>query len=495
MSDEPVRVRIAPSPTGAPHIGTAYMALFDYAFARHYGGQFVLRIEDTDRKRYDEASARAILEALEWLGLTPDEGPTIGGAVGPYVQSQRLPIYRQHAQQLVEAGHAYHCFCAKERLAEMRAAQEAAKQDVKYDRHCLRTLSAAERRRRAEAGESHVIRMKMPDTGMTTFTDLIRGEISFENALIDDQVLIKADGYPTYHLAVVVDDHLMGITHVTRAEEWISSTPKHIVLYRMFGWDLPRYAHFPLLRNPDRSKISKRHGHTSLSWYRGEGFLPEALLNYLALLGWSHPQEKDLFSLQELIEEFSFERFNQTGPIFDLEKLRWMNSVYIRELPIRELYARVQPFLHRSGILPANPTSEEAAYAQRCLALEQGKAHTLADFPALVSFMFDSNFDFEEEAVTAWLRPAPEHVRPAFYQQIEKIAPLPNDALTWEQYEKIARAVAAELGVSAGKVIHPTRVAMSGRTRGPSLFHLMEALGKDEVLHRFKRAIDVTRGE
>ena len=495
MNEKPVRVRIAPSPTGDPHIGTAYMGLFDYAFARQSGGQFILRIEDTDRERYNETSERAILEALEWLGLRPDEGPGIGGPVGPYVQSERLPIYREHVAQLLAAGHAYHCFCSKERLAEMRAAQEAAKQEVKYDRHCLRTMSDEERRRRAEAGEPHVVRMKMPDRGATTFDDLIRGEISFENALLDDQIILKADGYPTYHLAVVVDDHLMGISHVTRAEEWISSTPKHLVLFNMFGWERPQYAHFPLLRNPDRSKISKRHGHTSINWYRNEGFLPEALLNYLAQLGWSHPEEKEIFGRQELIEKFSFERFNKTGPIFDLEKLRWLNGVYIRELPIDKLYDLAAPFLQRAGILPASPTPEEVAYAKRALALEQGKAHTLSDFPDLVSFIFDPEFEYEDEAFKKWLRPAPEHVRPAFYKQIEKIDPLPESELTAEKYEEIARGIAEELGVGAGKVIHPTRVAMSGRTKGPSLFHLMEVLGKEEVLHRFNRAIDIARGD
>ena len=495
MNDKPVRVRIAPSPTGDPHIGTAYMGLFNYAFARQSGGQFILRIEDTDRERYNETSERAILEALEWLGLRPDEGPGLGGPVGPYVQSERLPIYREHVAQLVAAGHAYHCFCSKERLAEMRAAQEAAKLEVKYDRHCLLTMSDEERRHRAEAGEPHVVRMKMPDRGATTFDDLIRGEISFENALLDDQVLLKADGYPTYHLAVVVDDHLMGITHVTRAEEWISSTPKHIVLFNMFGWERPQYAHFPLLRNPDRSKISKRHGHTSINWYRNEGFLPEALLNFLALLGWSHPEEKEIFGRQELIEKFSFERFNKTGPVFDLEKLRWMNSVYIRDLPVAKLYELAAPFLQRAGVLPTEPTPEEAAFAKRALALEQGKAHTLADFPDLVSFIFDPEFELEEEALAKWLRPAPEHVRPAFYKQIEKIDPLPESELTAEKYEEIARSIAEELGIGAGKVIHPTRVAMSGRTKGPSLFHLMEVLGKNEVLHRFNRAIDLARGD
>jgi glutamyl-tRNA synthetase len=494
MNDKPVRVRIAPSPTGDPHIGTAYMELFDYVFAHQSGGRFILRIEDTDRERFNESSAQAILDSLNWLGLTPDEGPTIGGPVGPYVQSERLPIYKKHVEQLVEAGQAYHCFCTKARLTEMRAAQEAAKQDIIYDRHCLNTLSDEERRKRAEAGEPHVIRMKMPQSGVTTFTDLIRGEITFENALLDDQIILKADGYPTYHLAVVVDDHLMGITHVTRAEEWISSTPKHIVLFNMFGWEIPQFAHFPLLRNPDRSKMSKRHSHTSLRWYREQGFLPEALLNFLALLGWSHPQEKEIFTLQELIEKFSFERFNKTGPIFDLEKLRWMNGLYIRELPIDRLYELAAPFLQRAKVLPENPTPEAADFAKRCLALEQGKAATLADFPDLVSFIINPNFEFEDEALSKWLRsatadkPAPEHVLPAFNKLMEKIGALTESAPTAEIYEAILRAVAEELGVGAGKAIHPTRVALSGRTKGPSLFHLMELLGKEEVLRRLKRA-------
>ncbi|NIM05330.1 MAG: glutamate--tRNA ligase [Armatimonadetes bacterium] len=495
MNERPVRVRIAPSPTGDPHVGTAYVGLFNYVFARHCGGKFLLRVEDTDRERFKETSARNILDALAWLNISPDEGPEIGGPVGPYVQSERLAIYKQHAEELVETGHAYHCFCTKERLSEMRAKQEAEKADTRYDRFCLSQLTPEERRKKALEGEPHVIRMKMPDSGSTAWTDLVRGEVSFENALLDDQVLLKADGYPTYHLANVVDDHLMGITHVIRAEEWVSSTPKHIALYEMFGWEIPQFAHLPLLRNPDRSKISKRQSHTSLSWYRDEGFLPEALLNFLALLGWSHPQEKEIFSLQEMVEKFGFERFNKSGPVFDLEKLHWMNGLYIRELSDEDLYTRAAPFLQKAGILPADAGPEEAAYAKRCLVLEQEKARTLADFPGLVSFMIDPDFDYEEEALKKWLRPAPEHVRSAFHKQIEKIDPLPESELSAEKYEEITRAIAEELGVGAGKVIHPTRVAMSGRLKGPSLFHLMELLGKTAVLHRFNRAISIARGK
>ncbi|HEY3417763.1 MAG TPA: glutamate--tRNA ligase family protein, partial [Armatimonadota bacterium] len=291
------------------------------------------------------------------------------------------------------------------------------------------------------------------------------------------------------HLANVVDDHFMKITHVIRAEEWISSTPKHLVLFRMFGWEPPRYAHLPLLRNPDHSKISKRYGHTSLNWYREEGFLPQALLNFLALLGWSHPEEKEIFSLQELVEKFTFDRFNQSGPVFDLEKLRWMNGIYLRELPFDELYALVEPFLQRAGLLPEHPSAAERDLARRSLELEKDKARTLAEYPALISFMLQRDFPYEEEAVAQWFKPAPAHVRPALTRMIEQIEAQPDSVLTPERYEEIVRGVATELGVGAGKVIHPTRVALSGRTKGPSLFHMMELLNKQEVLARLRCAL------
>ncbi len=493
MITTPARTRIAPSPTGDPHVGTAYIGLFDYVVARQSGGQFVLRIEDTDRERYSASSADAILAAMRWLGITPDESPEVGGPVGPYIQSERTALYRDYAAQLVADGHAYYCFCTKERLAEMRAHQEEAKESVMYDRHCLCAHTAEERADMVRDGVPHVVRMMMPREGSTGWDDLVRDEVVFENALIDDQVLLKADGFPTYHLANVVDDHLMHITHVIRAEEWISSTPKHLVLYQMFGWTPPRYAHLPLLRNPDRSKISKRFGHTSLHWYQAEGFLPQALLNFLALLGWSHPDETEIFPLEELVEKFTFQRFNKTGPIFDLEKLRWMNGVYIRNLDMATLYPLVEPFLIAAGLLQAEPTPEERAFAQACIALEREKVRTLNEYPALVEFLFDPNFTFEDEAVQKWLRPAPAHVKPAFRALLVRLDALPDADFTPEALEAATRAVAEELGVGAGKVIHPTRVAMSGRTKGPSLFHLMALLGKADVAYRLNRALEIAK--
>jgi glutamyl-tRNA synthetase len=469
------------------------MCLFDFAFARHNGGQFLLRLDDTDRERYVETSAHNILEALRWLGLTPDESPEVGGPYGPYVQSERLALYTHYARVLLDAGHAYYCFCTKERLAEMRAAQETAGAPIMYDRHCLCSMTDEERAARVRNGEPHVVRMKMPREGVTTFHDLIRGEVTFENALIDDQVLMKADGFPTYHMATVVDDRLMEITHITRAEEWLSSTPKHITLFNMFGWEVPQFAHFPLLRNPDRSKISKRQGHTSLRWYQAEGFLPEALLNFLALLGWSHPEEKEVFGLPELIEKFTFDRFNTSGPVLDIEKLKWMNGVYIRDMALDDLYPRVEPFLIAAGLLQAHPVPEEQAFAKACIALEQEKARQLTEFPYLIAFLLNPNFDYEDDAVAKWLRPAPEHVRPALQQLHARIAAM-DEPLKADELEAAVRAIAEVLGVGAGKVIHPVRAALSGRTKGPSLFHFMELLGKADVLYRLERTLDMMKG-
>src|SRR5688500_11179667 len=294
-----VRVRIAPSPTGDPHVGTAYMALFNRAFAHKRGGKFVLRIEDTDQVRYNPTSVAEIIESLGWLNLMPDEGPGIGGEYGPYVQTERRALYAKYAHLLLESGHAYRCFCTSERLAEMRKEQQARKEPTGYDRRCLR-LSPDEIQRNLDEGLPYVIRMKTPDEGSTVFMDAIRGEVSIENRVLDDQVILKSDGLPTYHLAVVVDDHLMEITHILRAEEWISSAPKHILLFQAFGWPLPVFAHFPLLRNSDHSKISKRKNNTSIKWYREQGFLPEAMVNFLALMGWSMPDGSEVFTYEDV---------------------------------------------------------------------------------------------------------------------------------------------------------------------------------------------------
>lgn len=327
----PPRVRIAPSPTGDPHVGTAYVALFNLAFARRHGGKFLLRIEDTDRVRSTRASEEMIFESLRWLGLQHDEGPDVGGPFGPYRQSERGEKYKEWTQILIDKGAAYTCFCTAQRLDEVRKIQQAAKQPTKYDGHC-RHLPTDEVARLRASGAPYVVRLKVPVDGETRFTDLIRGEIVIANGQLDDQVLMKSDGFPTYHLANVVDDHLMGITHVMRAEEWIPSTPKHILLYAAFGWEPPAFAHVPLLRNPDKSKISKRKAPTSLRWYALDGYLPDALVNFLALQGFSMPDGAEQFSFEDMQKHFDFSRITTSGPVFDMKKLDWLNGMYIRRL-------------------------------------------------------------------------------------------------------------------------------------------------------------------
>ena len=326
-----VRTRIAPSPTGDPHVGTAYIALFNYAFAKQHDGQFVLRIEDTDQGRSTTASEQAILDALRWTGLDWDEGPNVGGDFGPYRQSERREHYETHCQSLVDAGHAFHCFCSAEELDAMRAEQMAAKQTPRYDGRCAR-LTADEVSQRLTEGQAHVIRMRIPTGGHCIVYDRLRSDIQIPWSQVDMQVLMKADGRPTYHLANVVDDHLMGITHVIRGEEWIPSVPKHQLLYQYFGWEMPELCHLPLLRNPDQSKLSKRKNPTSILFYRDQGFLPEAVLNYLGRMGWSMPDEREQFSLEEMVGAFDIDRFSLGGPIFDLKKLTWLNGQWLKNI-------------------------------------------------------------------------------------------------------------------------------------------------------------------
>ena len=475
------RLRIAPSPTGDPHVGTAYMSLFDVAFARRHGGQFVLRIEDTDRNRYLADSERSILESLRWLGLDWDEGPDLGGPYGPYRQSERLPLYREQAERLIAAGHAYRCWCSPERLGRVRKEMEARKEPPKYDRLCL-GKTEAERRALGETTERSVIRMLVPDEGVTGFDDLIRGHIEFENRLIDDQVLLKSDGFPTYHLAVVVDDHAMRITHVTRGEEWISSTPKHVLLYRWFGWQLPKFAHFPLLRNENRSKVSKRKNPwATLPWFRENGYLPEALLNFLALMGWSMPDGREVFGLSDVIEHFSFERVSTTGPIFDLNKLEWLNGHYIRQLPIGELAERVRPFLERAGI----GVAADDPYLLAILPLIQERLKRLAEAPELVELFFRARGDYDPGLLVpkgldgATVR----ELLAAAAERVRGIEPFAHETLEAE-----LRALAAERGVKTGQLFMALRVACTFSTVSPPLFETMAVLGRERVLERIADA-------
>ncbi len=477
-----VRTRIAPSPTGDPHVGTAYVALFNYAFARQSGGSFILRIEDTDRQRSSAASERMIFASLAWLGLSWDEGPDVGGPHGPYRQSERSEIYRRHAEMLVASGHAYPCFCDRERLAALRERQREAKGALGYDGHCRR-LDRDEAAARRPAGEEHVIRLAMPSEGTLEVRDLLRGVISFDAAQLDDQVLMKSDGFPTYHLANVVDDHLMEISHVIRAEEWISSLPKHVRLYQAFGWELPVFCHLPLLRNADKSKISKRKNPVSITYYQRAGFLPEALLNYLALMGWTMPDEREEFTVAELVEHFTLERISLGGPVFDLDKLAWLNGRYLRGLSPEELLAR----------LKRGPLGDD--YLLQVLPLVQERIDRLEDFVAYAAFFFTGDVSYDEEArkkLVAKKKTAAETAA-ILADLVEGVV---DPALEWTAalLEERTQAFLAERGLSAKEVYMPVRVAVTGRAATPPLFETMAVLGKEVCRRRLRAAADVLRG-
>ncbi len=476
-----VRVRIAPSPTGPPHVGTAYIGLFDYAFARHAGGKFVLRIEDTDQERSTKESEEAILRALRWLGLEYDEGPDVGGPYGPYRQSERTDIYREHAMKLVATGHAYHCFCTRERLSQMRKEQQKRKQPPMYDGTC-RELSADEVRSRLDAAEPAVFRLKVPREGETAYTDLVRkkGEpVVFQNRHIDDQVLLKSDGFPTYHLANVVDDHLMEITHVVRAEEWVNSTPKHIMLYKAFGWEPPKYAHMPLLRNRDKSKISKRKNHTSLDWYREHGFLPEAMLNFLALMGFSAEEGEEVFDLDAMVRDFSWDRIKTSQPIFDVDKLEWLNGVYIRELGVDELIERLRPFAE-AGRLDQGETT------RKMVGIIQERLKTLDEFDKWTWFFFTDELDYDVETLIPKKTTGPETaaILRAALDAYEGV-----DEWTTEPLEQTGRGLCDRLEFKVGQVFMALRVAITGSGQSPPLFESMEILGRTRSLARLRDAL------
>ncbi len=476
-----IRLRIAPSPTGDPHVGTAYMALFNKAFAHRRGGVVALRIEDTDQTRYNEGSEREILKSLEWLGLTPDEGPGLGGDYGPYVQTQRRALYTESAQRLVESGHGYRCFCTKERLAELHREQAARKEPPMYDRHCL-YLSQAEIEQNLAEGKPYVVRLRVPDEGTTTFTDMIRGDITFENRVLNDPILLKSDGLPVYHLAVVVDDHYMEISHVVRAEEWISSTPLHVLLYQFFGWEVPKFAHMPLLRNADHSKISKRKNNTSLKWYREQGFLPEAMINFLALMGWSMPDGSEIFGYEDVEREFTFERVTTTGPVFDLVKLTSINGKYIRMLSDDELYDRLQPYL---------PDDMERERVRKIIPVLKDRLTRLGEFVELTGFFFGPPPDYDATLLVP-KKGTPENALDALTRVRVLLSELP-EPWTHDEWESGMRALATELGMKPGDLFMILRVAVTGSTVSPPLYESMEILGKDDVLARVNIALSKLR--
>ena len=393
MNNEKVRVRYAPSPTGYPHVGNIRTALFNWLFARHHGGSFIVRIENTDVARTVEGAVEAILDGLRWLGMDWDEGPDIGGNYGPYVQSERLKLYQAAAKRLVEQGDAYYCYCSPERLAEMRAEQIKNKQPPGYDRRC-RELSATSNLLKFTSGAKRVVRFRTPLEEQTTFTDIIRGEVTFENTKIDDFILLKSDGYPTYHLASVVDDHEMQISHVLRAEEWLSSAPRHLMLYDKLGYKPPQFAHLPMLLGSDRSKLSKRHGAVSITDYKEQGYLADAMLNFLSLLGWSLDDKTEIMTRQQIIENFSLERVNQTAAIFNREKLDWMNGVYIRNLSPDEFSRLIIPFLERD-LPPQVKRPLDVDYVNQITPLIQERVKKLDEATELTDFFFTEELVYE----------------------------------------------------------------------------------------------------
>jgi glutamyl-tRNA synthetase len=473
MSRE-IRVRIAPSPTGDPHVGTAYTALFNYVFAKKHGGKFILRIEDTDQTRARASSEQQIFSSLKWLGLNWDEGPDCGGPYGPYRQSERLDIYREYTQKLVDSGHAYACFCTAERLDKVRAEQRAQNLTTRYDGHC-RNLSKDEVAKLKAAGTPHVIRLRVPTDGVTRFEDLLRGELQFDNERIDDQVLMKTDGFPTYHLANVVDDYLMKITHVIRAEEWISSTPKHVLLYRAFGWEEPVFSHLPLLRNSDRSKISKRKNPVSLTYYRRAGMLPEAIVNFLALMGWSYGDDKEIFTLNEMIEVFDLKKISIGGPVFDMVKLTWLNQHYMHKMDEDAFvdYIREEVF-----------TKD---YLRRLKPLALERMSRFEQFVDNNAFFFNGALDYKHVEVMPASKDK-DAVREMLQQLLEQL----DELYDWQNkpLHDVLNAHREKIGWKPKDYFMTIRLIVTGRKDSPPLTESMELIGREIVRFRIRNFMD-----
>jgi glutamyl-tRNA synthetase len=475
--EKQVRVRFAPSPTGYLHVGGLRTALYNYLFAKHQGGKFILRIEDTDQSRQVQGAVENLIETLKWAGIEYDEGPDRDGGCGPYIQSQRLELYSEYAQKLIKEDKAYYCFCTAERLDEVRKKQMETKQSPSYDRHC-RSLPPAEAEHRTASGERHVIRMKTPADGEMTFEDVIRGKVTIAYKMLDDQVLIKSDGFPTYHLAVVVDDHLMGITHIIRGEEWLSSVPKHILLYQYFHWDVPVLVHLPLLLNPDKSKLSKRQGDVAVEDYRTKGYLREALVNFIAFLGWNPGDEREIFFMEQLIQEFSLERVGKSGAVFNIEKLNWLNQQHLKLKTNEELACLIQPSLQAKGWIHI-----EHSYLLKVIGLMKERLAFPQDFTDMCNYFFYDPDSFDEAGLKKSWEPESSNRLELLADRFGKL----GDS-THTSFEIALRLLSEELQIKPSKLIHPARLALSGRTVGPGLFEMMEALGKETVVRRLLHA-------
>ncbi len=480
MISPKIRVRFAPSPTGYLHVGGLRTALFNYLLARNQGGEFILRIEDTDRTRYVEDAVDKLIKIMEWVGLEYDEGPEKGGNFGPYLQSERLDIYNEHIQELIEHGHAYYCFCTKDRLDEVRKQQQMKGQQGKYDKHCLH-LSKAEIEEKLKSNISKVVRLNVPENQKIVLDDIIRGNVEFDSSIVDDQVLIKSDGFPTYHFANVVDDHLMKITHVIRGEEWLPSSPKHILLYDYFGWEKPVFAHLPLLLNPDRSKLSKRQGDVAVEDYRDKGYLEEALLNFVLLLGWNPGDEREFFYLSEMVNAFSIDKINKAGAVFNIEKLNWLNAEHLRKKSNEELLPLLKKELVKAKF--DSPDFSDDYLLQVIEAMKE-RVSFVKEYIEKSPYFFKGPEEYDKNVINKrWKSDSPQQLK-EFKEAVEKL-----DNPTKEDFENTLRKTAEELNIGAGKLIHIVRLAVSGIGTGPGVFDILFILGKDAVIKRIEIAL------
>lgn len=479
-----VRVRFAPSPTGYLHIGGARTALFNWLFARKMGGKLILRIEDTDVARLKEDSVSQILTSLKWLGINWDEGPEVGGDYGPYYQSERFDIYRKYCQQLVDEGKAYYCFCTPEELEAQREKQRQAKQPFRYARTC-RDLTPEEVKARIDAGASYSVRLKIPAEGSVVVHDLIHGDVTFNMDQYDDFVIMKSNGIPTYNFAVVIDDHLMGMTHVMRAEEHLPNTPKQLLVYQAFGWEPPEFGHMSMILAPDRSKLSKRHGATSVEEFRSQGFVAEAIVNYLTLLGWGPGDEREIFSLQDTVELFELEQMSKKAAIYDTKKLTWMNGQYLSELPLEKILPEVKSFFVKDGYVDEAWFAENEEYFAKLVDTVRVRVKTLQEIADASDYFFKDVESYDEKGVA-------KHFKPETVALLEECiaAVEADDVYSLETTEAAYNKIAADNNLALGKVIHPTRLALTGRTVSPGMFDVMVLLGKEKTLARLHKAVE-----
>lgn len=488
-----VRVRFAPSPTGFVHIGSLRTALYNYLYAKKNGGKYILRVEDTDQNRYVEGAIENMLGAMSWAKVEHDEGVVISedghliqrGDFGPYIQSERLSIYKEYIEKLIEKGHAYYCFCSKERIDQVRDEQKSQGLTQRYDGFC-RSLSKEEIQAKIGNGESYVVRLKLPENKDIAFGDVIRGNVVVNTSDMDDQVLIKSDGFPTYHFAVVVDDYLMGITHVIRGEEWLISTPKHVYTFEAFGWEAPKYAHLPNILNSDKKKLSKRQGDVAVEDFMQKGYLPEALVNYIALLGWSPEDNQEIFSLEELEQKFSLDRVSKAGGVFDINKLNWVNSHYIKEKPLEEITDLSIPYLVKSGYVKEEEVESKYDWIKDIVSILRVNLNNLSEISEKVDLFFNAEFQLEDaEAVQVLEDEQVPQLISVFINKIEKL-----DIIDEDSVKSLLKEIQKETGLKGPKLFKPIRVAVTGKAHGPDLPLVMKILGKQNILSRINYVLN-----